>query len=310
MHRSESQDVRLILDLKAELGEGLIWDPEAKRLLFVDIEKKQLYRFNPDDGSLEGRDFSQKIAAVALVGGDDYLLVGEKEILLYHWRDGLCRRLTSFEEDIAGNRGNDGAASPDGSFWFGSMSGFERPGGGNLYRFDGSGRLEQRLLGATISNGIAWSPDGRTMYWVDTPERTVFSFSHDPATGALKERRPAISFPEEFGYPDGMCADAEGMLWVAHFKGSGVSRNDPATGRMLDFIRLPVRDVTCCAFGGENLESLYIISARFRLNAEERIDQPHSGGVFCVTPGVRGRVEPRYSSKGECDESSPNPRRQ
>jgi sugar lactone lactonase YvrE len=298
MHISEARGTRCILDLKAELGEGLLWDHECKRLLFVDIEKRLLYRLNPDDGSLESREFGQKIATVALAGIGEYLLVGENEILRYRWRDGVCNSLTSFEDEIAGNRGNDGASAPDGSFWFGSISGFERPGEANLYRLDSSGRLEQRLQGATISNGIAWSPDGRTMFWVDTPERTVFSFSYDPATESMGRKQTTICFPEETGYPDGMCADAEGMLWVAHFKGWGVSRNNPSTGEMLDFIRLPVRDVTCCAFGGENLESLYIISARFRLNAEELINQPLSGGVFCVNPGVRGRAEYTYAENG------------
>jgi sugar lactone lactonase YvrE len=296
MLTSGNSGVRLLIDLKAELGEGLIWDPDAKRLLFVDIENRRLYRYDPAAGSVESWEFPQKIAAAALAEDGRYLLVGEKEILKYSWSDGNLEVLARFEEDLPGNRGNDGACGPDGVFWFGSLSGFDRPGRANLYKLGGDSTCRLVLPGATISNGIAWSPDGRTMFWIDTPERTVYSFNYDCASGAIGRKRAAIRFPEEFGYPDGMCADEEGMLWVAHFKGSGVSRNDPVTGAMHDFIRLPVRDVTCCAFGGENLESLYIISARFQLNAEELIDQPLSGGVFQVNPGVRGRAEYRFTN--------------
>jgi sugar lactone lactonase YvrE len=175
------------------------------------------------------------------------------------------------------------------------MSMTRQAGTANLYCLDTDGTLRHVFGGVTTSNGLDWSPDERTMYYIDTPTLQVAAFDYDAETGAISNRRAIIAFPPGVGRPDGMTLDAEGMLWIAHWDGGRISRWNPADGRQLQEIRLPVARVTSCCFGDSNLDRLYITTARHGLTEDQLRDQPHAGSLFAVTPGVPGRPAHEYA---------------
>jgi sugar lactone lactonase YvrE len=189
---------------------------------------------------------------------------------------------------VPGNQFNDGKCDPAGRFWAGTVdfTDFERLG--NLYRLDPDLSVHRMLEGVQISNGIAWTLDGTEMYYIDSRLHRVDAFDCDLETGEIENRRVAFHIPEEMGLPDGMTIDGEGMLWIALFKGSRVSRWDPFESRLLQTVDLPVSNVTSCAFDGENLDQLYITTARRWLNAEQLEKQPLAGGLFRAYVGVTG----------------------
>lgn len=193
------------------------------------------------------------------------------------------------EAHLPGTRFNDGKCDPAGRFWAGTMSlGSDPPGAGSLYVMDTDLSVRRALEKVTISNGIVWSLDHSTMYYIDTPTREVSAFDYDIETGAISNRRAAVTIPEGYGSPDGMAIDVEGMLWVAVWGSSEVSRWDPTSGELLQTISVPATQVTACAFGGPDLDQLYITTARIRLDEQALADQPHAGGLFRARPGVRG----------------------
>ena len=193
------------------------------------------------------------------------------------------------EEDKPESRFNDGKCDPAGRFWAGTCSETcDVAGAGSLCCLDADLQTRKALDNLTIANGLAWSPDRKTMYYIDTPTFEVWAFDYDLETGEIRDRRTAVPVPEDAGFPDGMTIDAEGMLWVAHWGGSRVCRWNPDTGEKLGEVRLPVQNVSSCVFAGESLDTLYITTSRLGLEEEALKDQPLAGGLFCVTPGVPG----------------------
>ncbi|HVO69982.1 MAG TPA: SMP-30/gluconolactonase/LRE family protein, partial [Aggregatilineaceae bacterium] len=150
------------------------------------------------------------------------------------------------------------------------------------------------LTGVSISNGIVWTADHKTMYYSDTTPGTVTAFDYDNVTGNISHSRVAIQVPQEMGLPDGMAIDSEGMLWIAHFGGGAVRRWNPDTSEVMETIEVPATDPTACAFGGENLDELYITTARTGLTEEQLHREPHSGGLFRVKPGSVGTLTYRF----------------
>jgi sugar lactone lactonase YvrE len=205
------------------------------------------------------------------------------------------RPLAAVEADRPGTRFNDGKCDPAGRFWAGTMAYDETPGAGTLYRLDPDGRVEPMLAAVTISNGLAWSLDGRTLYYVDSPTRRVDAFDHDPAGGMLTNRRPFVELgPGEPGVPDGITIDAEGHLWVAFWDGWAVHRYQP-DGTLDAVVPDPVARPTSCAFGGVDLADLYVTSASIGLSPAELAEQPHAGGIFRARPGVPGLAPVPFS---------------
>jgi sugar lactone lactonase YvrE len=198
------------------------------------------------------------------------------------------RALVNPEPHLPGNRFNDGKCDPAGRFLAGSMDNAEIEASGSLYSLGPNGPVKTLLTGTRISNGLTWSPDYRTFYFIDTPTRIVMAYEYDLATGAIAAPRPAISVPPELGWPDGMTSDAEGMLWVAMWGGARLTRWDPATGRLLTQIPFPALNVSACAFGGPHLTDLYVTSARKDMTADQQAKYPLSGGLFRIRTGIRG----------------------
>jgi sugar lactone lactonase YvrE len=190
-------------------------------------------------------------------------------------------------------RMNDGGCDPDGRFYCGSMAYDERTGAGKLYCLDTGGRISEVLSDVTISNGLAWSPDGGTAYYIDTPTRRVDAFDYDPVRGLIG-RRPLVRIPPEAGMPDGMTVDQDGRLWVALW-GGGAVRCYTADGRFEHEVRLPVTQVTACTFGGPELDELYITTSQQTVPPDE---QPEAGALFVARPGVRGLPTRSYDGSG------------
>jgi sugar lactone lactonase YvrE len=200
------------------------------------------------------------------------------------------------EADRPEMRFNDGAVGPGGRFWAGTMNVNEDPEGtdGVLYRLDPDGSVQRMDDGFSLSNGLGWSPDRRTLYFTDTFRRAIYAYDYDPATGAVAGRRPWVEIPEGDGYPDGLTVDAEGGVWSARYGGWKVVRFDPQ-GRVDREVRLPVAHVTSCILGGPDLTDLYVTTAWEFLTAEQRAAQPQAGDLFRVRVEVPGLPEYEFA---------------
>lgn len=268
----------------AELGEGPVWDARSSRVVWVDITSRQIHLTDPVSGTCETIEVPLDVGAVAprAAGGfvaalqDGFWIVG----------DGPADRIAAIPEARPGLRFNDGKCDPAGRFWAGTIAYDQAPGAGALYRLEPDGQTRMVLAGVTVSNGLAWSLDGRTMYYIDTPTQRIDAFSYDQLTGEIGDRRPEIRIPAAAGAPDGMTIDAEGGLWIALWGGAAVHRY--IDGRLERVIEMPVSQPTSCCFGGEVLDELYITSARQGLSARQRAEEPLAGALFRVRPGVRG----------------------
>ncbi len=279
----------------ADLGEGSYWDAAKKVLYWVDIEGKRLYELLPR--LLENRSFEigEKIGTVVPKKSGGLLLALESCLAEFVPQTCSLTRLIPLEDDIPENRSNDGKCDPAGRFWVGSMAPEGKPGGASLYRVEKDYSVRRMLTGLTISNGLAWSHDKKKMYHIDTPTRRVSVFDYCLETGEVSGRRTCVEIPHGQGAPDGMTIDEEGMLWIAQFGGWGVSRWNPDNGKMLQYVRMPAKNITSCAFGGEHLDELYVTSARILNTHRELAEQPEAGNLFHLEPGVRGVPLPVFA---------------
>lgn len=279
----------LEFDAKAKLGEGPCWDARNNLLYWVDIERFELHLYNPATKTDRAINVGQHIGA-AVVRQSGGLLVALREG--FYQLDPDTEQLTKIvdpEADQPENRFNDGKCDPAGRFWAGTLFLPEtEPELGGLYCLDTNLQVQRKVDKVSISNGLAWSADEQTMYFIDSPTRQCFAFDYDKASGEIGNRRVVVEIPEGEGWPDGMTIDAEGMLWIALWDGWCVRRYNPNNRELLDEIKVPVARPTSAVFGGANLETLYITSARTRLSAEALAEQLLAGGIFKANPGVRG----------------------
>jgi sugar lactone lactonase YvrE len=270
---------------EAELGEGPTWDAAAGRLLWIDILGSRLHTYDPATGRRTTRRTEQHVGAVKPRAGGGLVLNLRDGVGLLD-PDGGFRWL--HREPVPGRRANDAAVAPDGALWAGTMRYDEAPGGGTLSRVTGDGSAEVVLGDVTVSNGTGWSPDGRLMYYIDTPTRRVEVFDH--ADGRVSGRRTLAEIEEGAGFPDGLTVDADGCVWVALWEGAAVRRYTP-DGRLDRVIELPVPLVTACAFGGDGLTDLYVTTARTGLT-----EPPALAGSLFVVPGAgRGVAQPAFA---------------
>ena len=202
--------------------------------------------------------------------------------------------IVEVERELTGNRMNDGKSDPAGRFWAGSMALDVRAGAGALYRLDADRNVELMVPGVSISNGLGWSPDGRLMYYVDSPEGRVDVFDFDATTGTIANRRPFAKVAG--GDPDGMAIDAGGGIWVAVW-GAGKVLHFLPDATLSDEIELPVSRITSCCFGGPELQDLYITSAWQGMAEDQRAREPLAGGIFRSRPGVQGQATREYRTR-------------
>ncbi|MFJ8144385.1 SMP-30/gluconolactonase/LRE family protein [Streptomyces sp. NPDC096048] len=278
---------------EASLGEGPTWDPATGRLLWIDILNSRVHTYDPATGRRTVRRTDQHVGAVKPRAGGGLVLNLRDGIGLLD-PDDTFRWL--HREAVPGRRANDAAVAPDGTLWAGTMRYDEAPGGGSLSRVTGDGTVEVVLGDVAVSNGTGWSPDGRLMYYVDSPTRRIDVFDvADPGTGGgrngrITGRRPLAAIEDGAGFPDGLCVDAEGCVWVALWDGGAVRRYTPS-GDLDRVIALPVPRVTACAFGGPGLTDLYITTARVGLTAPH----PLAGSVLVVPGAGRGTAQPAFA---------------
>ena len=291
---AEADLIRAVSD-PCLLGESPMWHPREQALYWCDIPGRRLHRLDPATGARQQWDFPVEPACVAprLEGG---LLLGMRDGL---WRfdpaTGQRHRLAAPPYDPATERFNDGKCDPQGRFWVGTIYEPRDPALAALYCWE-QGALTRRADGITVSNGLAWGLDGRTMYWSDTKAHTVYAFDFDPSDGGLSARRTFATFPPKQpgqsldtygGRPDGAAVDTEGCYWVAMFEGQRVLRLSPR-GEVLREVRLPVRCPTMPCFGGADLKTLYITTARENRPAAELALQPLAGCVLALEVAVPG----------------------
>ncbi|GAA4433907.1 hypothetical protein GCM10023188_24170 [Pontibacter saemangeumensis] len=278
----------LVLDANATLGEGAIWHPTEKRLYWIDIEAAELHLYDPATDKDTLFHTGERPGTVVPVKGGGVLLATQNSIRKLDTETGELTLVAKPLHDPQ-LRFNDGKVDPSGRFWVGTMAYDVQKGAAALYRMDIDKSFHQVLDKVTISNGLVWSADKKTMYYVDSPTLTVQAFDYNDASGAISNGRVTVRIPEAVGgSPDGMAIDTEGKLWIALWGAAAVIRCEPGTGEVLQRVEVPALHVTSVAFGGENLDVLYITSAREGMSPEQLETYPKSGGLFAVKPGVRG----------------------
>lgn len=286
-----TQTVELALDARAELGEGPRWHSAERRLYWVDIARNQLHRFDPATGVDEFRTFDDPVGCFAFRAHGGFVLAMKDGLaLLDHWEDRprpFGGQILADKDDL---RFNDGRTDPAGRFWVGSVNTAKSARDAALYRADPDGSIVFIEGGMLTCNGAAFDADGTAFRHADTPSHELRGYAVDPVAGTLSNRRILRRFPEGRGRPDGGSFDAEGAYWSALFDGGRVVRLDEA-GEILITVDLPVTRPTMIVFGGPDLRTAYVTSARTGLSDEQLADQPHAGGIFSFRVDVPGLPE-------------------
>jgi sugar lactone lactonase YvrE len=280
-----------LLHAQARLGEGAIWDTLTQVLWWVDINGRELHRYDPVTNRDQVWAMPSTIGTVVPRARGGVVVALQNIIATFDPQTATLTTLAGIDQPD--QRFNDGKCDPTGRLWVGTIAFSEAAGVAALYRLDERG-INSQIPGITISNGIVWSPDGRTCWYIDTPTDRVDAFDYDVTSGRLSNRRPAVHFPPGVGHPDGMAIDERGQLWVAMWGGGCVLHCDPMSGRILGRIDIPgARNITSCAFGGANLDTLFITSSRGD-HADSTL--PYAGDLFVAHPGVRGVPSPSFAS--------------
>ncbi|CAI6018673.1 SMP-30/gluconolactonase/LRE family protein [Cohnella sp. JJ-181] len=288
-----------LTDVKSALGEGPLWLPEAKQLLWIDIEGMCIHLYTPSTGARRRIPVGQRIGAVVPASDGRLACAMQRGFYYLDMRTERLEPIADPEVDLPGNRFNDGKCDPSGRFWAGTMPIEGEALTGSLYRLDGDGTARRMFGDVGCSNGLGWSLDETVMYYIDTSTGRVDRFDYDAATGDIANRRTVCRIPPEQGYPDGMTVDREGMLWVAHWDGGCVTRWNPDTGECLEHVAVPASRVTSCCFGGDGLDLLYITTASVGLSEAQLRDEPLAGCVFVYAPGVGGMPAHVYRTGGK-----------
>jgi sugar lactone lactonase YvrE len=284
----------LLYQSQSYLGEGPMWHTERNSIFWVDIEGKKFFEYNVKDQTGLCRKLDYRVSFIVRDNDDNLVLGLEGGIARYNLETETLTWLVNVEKDRIKHRCNDGKVDSMGRLWLGTLHMDFDKGAGSLYSLQENLELQKKIGRLTIANGLAWSLNNSRLYFIDSPERKVQSFLFDETTGQLEFEKDAIHIPENLGTPDGMTIDEEGMLWIAHWGGFGVYRWNPENGELLTKIEIPVPNVSSCAFGGEDLDHLFITTARQDLSEQELKDYPASGDIFWVKLPVKGKPENKF----------------
>lgn len=278
---------------EATTGEGAIWHPDRQSLFWVDIEGKTLYEYFSETEICRTWTLDRMVSTVVPESDSTVILSLQNEIVRLNLNSRTVKEIAAINSKGKSIRFNDGKCAPNGRLWVGTMSLKQEKGVGTLYCVHPDGKIEAMLRGVTISNGIVWSKDRKYMYYNDTPTGKIQRFRYDDRSGDILLDGTAVIIPRHNGAPDGMTIDSDDNLWVAQWGGSGVYCYNPYTGELLAKVEVPAPNVASCAFGGKDLDTLYITTARAGLSEEKLKEYPLSGSVFCCKPGATG-VKPNY----------------
>lgn len=281
---------RLLIDCKSSLGEGPFWHPARQQLFWFDINNQQLFAANAA-GVVQGQwRFDEIVAAAAIIDSDTLAVATETGLKRFDLNTNETVHLIDIEADVPENRTNDSRVHPSGAFWIGTMVKDEGPKNGAVYHYR-AGELTRLIANAAIPNATCFSPDGTIAYWTDTPSQKILKCRTDPATGMpVGEWTLFADVSEHRGYPDGAVIDSQGYLWNARWGGSCVIRYAP-DGTIDRIVEVPVSQVTCPAFGGPDLKTLYITTASKTLSPEQLAAEKVAGGVFAIDVDVAGLPE-------------------
>ena len=284
-----------LTETPAILGEGPCWHEGEGVLYWVDILSKRLHRHDPNGELTQAWDLPEMVGTVAARASGGLLIAQQNDLAFFDPTTGNLERLPAIDPNPR-TRFNDGKCDPQGRFWFGSMDIEEKENLGILYSMDLDGHVKTWVENIGVSNGMTWSPDGKTMYYIDSPTRRIDAFDFDSANGSITNRRPLITFEDDEGFPDGMTSDSEGSLWIAHWAGGCVSKRCPLTGKRLATVATQAYQTSACCFGGPGLRDLYITSARVKLTDCQQAAFHQSGHLFKQTLHTPGC--PTYSYRG------------
>jgi len=280
-----------VLHSQNALGEGPLWSTSEQALYWVDIAGKTINRYWPATGEKESYPVNANVGVIAFRKEGGFIAAGSNGFSFWHPGEESLELIDDPEKDNPGSRFNDGKVDRAGRFWAGTMT----PVGAvsSLYRMNDSLDIQKMESNITISNGIGWSPDNKTMYYADSLNYVIYTYDFELATGNISNRRDWIKFDKAYGVPDGLTVDCEGYVWSAFYFGSKVARFDPA-GKLDCEINLPVSAPTSCCFAGKDLTDLYITSARIDLTEEEEEMQPLAGDIFMIRTNTKGLAEPEF----------------
>lgn len=278
---------------EALLGEGPVWHAAAQRLYWVDIKAPRIWSWCSRTHQATQWTPPWRIGALAPRSGGGFVAATEHGFALIDPAADRYELIGNPEPELPGNRFNDGKVAPDGSFWAGTMDDAEKEATGSLYRLAPSRAWTRIDSGYRVSNGPAFSPDGSVVYHSDSARREVYRFALGPE-GTVGERQSFLRFDEADGYPDGMTTDRHGCLWIAFWDGNCLRRFSP-DGATLAQVDMPVRRPTSCAFGGADLDQLFVTSARVGLGRDALSEQPLAGALFMLRAGSRGFETPVFA---------------
>ena len=285
----KNYEASLALEINAALGEGAFWNHTTNQLYWIDITSNLLHIYNPDTQENQTLEMPSNIGTVVPTDKPDLAIVALQDgVYIVHTKNGKIDLLSDVERNLPNNRFNDGKCDPSGRFWVGSMSYSQEPYLANLYMIDNKRIAVKKLDSITISNGIVWTKDKKTMYYIDTPTAAIKAFDFDNATGVISKERIAVSIPDSLGFPDGMAIDENDHLWVGMWNGNAVLNFDPISGNLISKVHVPAHNVTSCAFGGKNLDILYITTSSLDMTDEEQAKFPMAGSIFKVKTKSKG----------------------
>jgi sugar lactone lactonase YvrE len=286
-------DIDCVLDTRAQLGECPIWSGRDQCLYWIDIDSQVVYRYDPENGRSDSHLLPGRPGSIALTHDADRLLVAmEHQLADLTWSTGAITPRGALEAEGSATRLNDGRTDPAGRFWVGSMDEPAYSGlhAGSLYRVEPDGRSEAIRAGVGVSNALAFSPDGSVMYWADTTRDLVWAYDYDVASGTSSNERVFLDFSTLPGRPDGACVDETGCYWVACVYGWALLRATP-DGEVDRIIELPVEKPTMPAFGGADLDVMYVTSISTGGSVPLAPGQPLAGALLTFDPGVKGLAE-------------------
>jgi L-arabinonolactonase len=288
-------EIRCSANPHALVGEGPVWDDRRHVLCWIDIKNPRLFRYDPATG--ENREFGMPERIGCVAPRENGGLIGAF-MSGFKWIDpetGAMTPIADPEPERPGNRFNDGKCDRRGRLFAGTMDNAEVECTGTLYRLDPDLSVQLMCTDVHLSNGLGWSSDDRVMYYTDSLRRTIWVYDFDLETGEIGNRRVFARVPEDAGVPDGLCVDAGGFVWSAHWGGWRLTRYAP-DGRVDRVVRMPVPQPSCPSFGGPGLDVLYVSSAAIDLSAADLARAPDSGGLFTLEPGVRGLPVNRFAA--------------
>ena len=286
-------EIACVAQTQDVLGEVPRWHPVERALYWIDAFKPAVHRLDPHSGQLDSWTPPEKLGSFAPRVGGGLLIAGRGGLAHYDPASATLDRIVDPEAGGAVNILNDGRCDRRGRFWVGSMSKTMQRASGRLYRLE-RGHLDTVDDGIWVANGVCWSPDDRRMYLADSHVKTIFVYDFDLAAGMIGPRRVFATMQDRRGVPDGSSVDAEGCIWNAVFDAGCLVRYAP-DGRVDRTVALPVSRPTACAFGGNELATLYVTTARFRLAPDRLAAETHAGGLLALDVGVRGLPEPMYA---------------